>query len=242
MFRVNVGLDVGSTFTKVCLLTEKKKILKLDIFPSPPDQKTYFCRYLTRLRGSYNIISIVSCGYGRLNCGSDKQISELSALARGLFTVCPDVCTVLDIGGQDTKALRCENGKVKQFILNDQCAAGSGLFLQNALRILEIDFTELKVTDLSAEPLTTVCAVFAQTEIIRAIAAGKNRWELAQSILKTIVKQAVGLLKQIDSKDTFVITGGLATIPGIDKVFEKLTNQKAITPKHSQFLACIGCV
>ncbi|GHT55147.1 2-hydroxyglutaryl-CoA dehydratase [Spirochaetia bacterium] len=223
------------------MLAPDGTIVSLSSFESPVDQKAYFERYMSELCNTYSIAAIVSCGYGKENINTDFAVSELIALARGLFSVSPGIHSALDIGGQDTKAIQCSNGKLTRFVLNDQCAAGSGLFLQSVLRILKYDFADLQAIDSNVKPLTTVCAVFAQTEIVRAISNGKTSWELSQSVLLSLVRQAVNLLNQINREEPFALTGGLSLIPGISDFFSKFTGHTIFIPKYSTFLSAIGC-
>jgi predicted CoA-substrate-specific enzyme activase len=238
---VCVGLDIGSTFTKVCVLTPEGEIISLSSFVSPVDQKNYFEHYISKLRNTYHIMAITACGYGKEHVGADTTLSELVALAKGLFAVSPNTHIALDVGGQDTKVILCRDGKLMRFVLNDQCAAGSGLFLQNTLRMLELDFSNLCVTEGNATPLTTICAVFAQTEIVRAISQGIHQEVLLQSVLLTIAQQAINLLNQLDQEQPFAFTGGLSLIPGMCDLLSRLTTRDIVIPNNASFLSAIGC-
>jgi predicted CoA-substrate-specific enzyme activase len=243
--KVCVGLDIGSTFTKVCVMSPDGEVISLSSFVSPVNQKTYFEHYISTLRNTYDIMAIAACGYGKGHIDAATTLSELIALAKGLSVVSPHTNMALDIGGQDTKVILCHNGKLARFVLNDQCAAGSGLFLQNALRMLDIDFGDLRVIESNAMPLTTVCAVFGQTEIVRAISKGISREKLSQSVLLTIAQQAISLLNQLDRKQLCAFTGGLSLIPGMCNLLNSTDlsggGRDIFIPDHASFLAAIGC-
>jgi activator of 2-hydroxyglutaryl-CoA dehydratase len=121
MYRI--GIDVGSTYTKYCVLDGGGNILELKAEKTPVRQKEYFENKAAKYRGKYPNAVITSCGYDRGNVDSVQNVNELSVLAKGVNFIHPDCHVVLDIGGQDTKIIRQENGSLKQFFLNDKCAA-----------------------------------------------------------------------------------------------------------------------
>ena len=130
-----IGIDVGSTFTKYCILNEKKEIEKCYKERTPVLQKKYFKNILRQLQLKYPDCDIITCGYGRENVYALKSINELTALAFGVNHQYVDYDVILDIGGQDIKIIRQENGHLREFFVNDRCAAGSGMFLLNTLTL-----------------------------------------------------------------------------------------------------------
>ena len=138
MYRV--GIDVGSSYTKYCVMREQEEETSLFLERTPLAQKTYFAGKLEELKETYGEISVVSCGYGKKNVAGMRNMNELTALAKGSFWSSPESELVLDIGGQDTKVIRQEKGKLKEFFVNDRCAAGSGMFLSNTCGLLGIPF------------------------------------------------------------------------------------------------------
>jgi predicted CoA-substrate-specific enzyme activase len=243
MARVFVGFDVGSTFTKFCILDEGEGIISLESFQTPAVQRDFFKEKLQSLAKKFTIAGSASCGYGRGNIDADVNFSELVALAKGVNYIAPTVQTVLDIGGQDSKAICCRDGKLLRFSQNDKCAAGSGLFLQNALRIVELSFERVSVGASidTVAPLSTVCAVFAQTEIIRMVSQGVPPMNIIHSVLFSIAKQAAALLKQVNVKPDIAFTGGLSLIPGMGGLLSEIVGRDVLTPNHSTYLSAIGC-
>lgn len=138
-----IGIDVGSTFTKYCILNEKKEIEKCYKERTPVLQKKYFKNILPQLQLKYPDCDIITCGYGRENVYALKSINELTALAFGVNHQYADYDVILDIGGQDIKIIRQENGHLREFFVNDRCAAGSGMFLLNTLTLLNKDFDKI---------------------------------------------------------------------------------------------------
>ena len=181
----SLGIDIGSTYTKYCILSGQRGIEDYFCERTPVRQKEYFEKKLAMMRGQRGDFLCASCGYGRTNAGpAARTINELSALAAGVDFVCPEYRTVLDIGGQDTKIICQENGKLKAFFANDRCAAGSGMFLANTLRLLEIDFAEIDLRGKKPDlRLSSACAVFAQTEIVELIAANVSAEDIVKAVL-----------------------------------------------------------
>ena len=149
---------------------------------------------------------------------------------------------MLDIGGQDTKLIRQEGGKLKAFFTNDRCAAGCGLFLTNVLRLLDMDFDALDLTGRSqpALRLSSVCAVFAQTEIVELIAAGADEREIVHAVIAQILTQARALLGKTDCK-TLALSGGLTRIPGVASFAEAVLERPVIVPERGAYLSALGC-
>ena len=239
--KAHLGFDIGSTFTKLCVMSDTREIISLITFPTPVAQKEYFKNYISNITKQYTVQSIVSCGYGKENVEAEKSISELTALAKGMGMLFPNIHTVLDIGGQDCKVVQCDEGKLKRFFMNDKCAAGSGLFLQNALRILDMSFDELELNTDTVTPLSTVCAVFAQTEIIRRISNGASKSDLSNSVIYSILKQAAGLVYKVKHEKTIAFTGGIAIVPGADRHLANILGCDIFVPENCTYLSAIGC-
>lgn len=242
-----IGIDVGSTYTKYCVLEDGASDggahgLEMFTEKTPVRQKEYFADRLEGLRLQYGDCAIVTCGYGRKNAAHDRTVTELTALAKGAGILCPEADAVLDIGGQDTKLIRQEGGRLKAFFTNDRCAAGCGLFLSNTLRMLGMDFGSLDLAGcgLPALKLSSVCAVFAQTEIVELIAAGIPEKEIIQAVIVQILGQAKMLLGKTDCK-TLALSGGLTNIPGIGPFAGLVLDRQVAVPEHGAYVSALGC-
>lgn len=235
-----IGIDIGSTYTKYCVLDGDSHEMFTE--RTPVRQKDYFGERLEGLRRQYGDCAIVTCGYGRKNAIHDRTVTELTALAKGAGALCPEADAVLDIGGQDTKLIRQEGGRLKAFFTNDRCAAGCGLFLGNVLRMLDMDFGSLDLTGcvLPALRLSSVCAVFAQTEIVELIAAGIPEKEIVQAVIVQILGQARTLLGKTDCR-TLALSGGLTNIPDIGHFAELVLERQVAVPEHGAYLSALGC-
>lgn len=149
---------------------------------------------------------------------------------------------VLDIGGQDTKLIRQERGKIRAFFVNDKCAAGCGMFLSNTLHMLGLPFEGLDLTDgiLPEVRLSVTCALFAQSEIVDLIARGVPEGEIVRAVVVQILTQARTLLGKMNCS-AIGMSGGLTLIPGIEKYAEAILERQVSVPKNAAYLAAIGC-
>ncbi len=238
-----LGIDVGSTYTKYCLLSERGRIEECFCEKTPVRQKEYFAGKLAALRQEKGDFSCVSCGYGKANAAvAARSMNELSALAAGVHFICPDRHTVLDIGGQDTKLIIQENGKLKEFFLNDRCAAGSGMFLKNTLNLLEMDFADIDLAGQRSDlRLSSACAVFAQTEIVELVAANVPAQEIIKAVLCQILLQAKSLLGKVYVREDLLLTGGLTGIQGLDALAGEVLGLKCTVGPYGKYLSALGC-
>jgi predicted CoA-substrate-specific enzyme activase len=214
-----VGLDCGSTYSKGVILDQNLNILAKDYIPSGWDftstGETLLASLLQKagLTGSPRI---AATGYGRLRLGrTDLVITEISCHARGAQHLRPGVRTVIDIGGQDTKVLTLKDGQVLDFLMNDKCAAGTGRFLEMALGRLGLNWADLasKISFGAGFRLNSVCAVFAESEIMGLLASGRPREEIIGGALTTLADRAAALAARLQPKPPAVLTGGLAGSP-----------------------------
>lgn len=235
-----VGIDVGSTYTKYCILSEEE--LHLYTERTPVRQREHFADRLLELETRYPGASVVSCGYGRKNVAGMDRVSELTALAKGSFYAAPDLETVLDIGGQDTKVICQQEGRLKKFFMNDRCAAGSGMFLANTVRLLEIPFEKIDLTS-AGKPevhLSSVCAVFAQSEITELLAENTPAEEILRAVIWQILAQAGALLGKVE-KSPVMLSGGLTEIRGMREYAQLALERECVVPEHGKYLSAIGC-
>lgn len=236
-----IGIDVGSTYTKYCVL-DGETFAECFTEQTPVRQREYFEDKLAVLKRAYGDCSVVTCGYGRKNVDHHRTVTELTALARGAAVLCPRVDAVLDIGGQDTKLIRQEDGKLKAFFTNDRCAAGCGLFLGNILRLLDMDFSSLDLRGVAPPELrlSSVCAVFAQSEIVELIADGEDSRQIVHAVIAQIFTQARALLAKMDC-DALALSGGLTRIPGIGPFAEAVLERSVFVPAKGAYISAMGC-
>lgn len=165
-------------------------------------------------------------GYGRNTfSGADYIVSELSAHAIGAYALFPGVRTVIDIGGQDAKAIRVnEQGRMENFIMNDKCAAGTGRFLDVMARVLELDVSELEKRDAMAEStvrISSTCTVFAESEVISQLAQNVDINALVAGIHDSVAVRTASLVRRLGLIEPVVMSGGVARNGGVVRALEK---------------------
>lgn len=192
-----------------------------------------------------DIKTSAATGYGR-NAVDEADIvySELSCHARGAAWLFPGVCTVLDIGGQDAKALSVlPGGILGGFIMNDKCAAGTGRFIEVMARILDTDIAALGELDLQSEKrvdISSTCTVFAESEVISQLSKGVNIADLAAGINRAVAFRGAGLLKRLGITEPLFMTGGVARHPGVVRALQAALNMTVHTDERAQLAGAIG--
>jgi len=238
-----LGLDVGSTYIKVALFeNERLTLLERDKTSYQPLERCL--QYINK----YQPDQIVATGYGR-NLINNKlpnciTLSEIKAFAMGAHFIHPKVRTILDIGGQDTKVIGLdEEGKVVKFEMNDRCSAGTGRFLEIMCKALGYEIEKLNQLDLDDEvkvKISSLCTVFAESEVISLIAQGVPREEILKSVHFAVVQKVVSMLKRTNVIEDFVFAGGCSQNQILKKFLEKQLKTKVITLDESPFLGAIG--
>ncbi len=237
----HIGIDVGSTYTKYCVMRDEV-IVSLFSEKTPIRQRVYFEEKVKELYELYPGAEITSCGYGKSNVGGIYKINELTALAKGAFFCTKTDGVVLDIGGQDTKIITQEHGRLKDFFINDKCAAGSGMFLTSVLEMIDVRFDDIDLSkkDCSNIFLSSTCAVFAQSEIVELIADNKHEEEIICAVISQILIKAKPLLGKICER-SILLSGGLSQIKGIAEYAENILGISCLCIQNGQFFSAIGC-
>ena len=233
-----LGIDSGSTSTNAVILNENKEIVAFDVVrtgaKSGESAERILSEILERAGLKREDISlIVSTGYGRVSIPfADENVTEISCHGRGAHYFNPDVRTILDIGGQDSKAIRLnENGEVVDFVMNDKCAAGTGRFFEamaNAFEMSLPDFCKLSLQAKNTIPITAQCTVFAESEVISLVGEGKPMDEIAAGIQLAVAKRCFVMAKKSGATDSITLTGGCAKNEGLKKAIEKVLKIKVV--------------
>ena len=239
MYRI--GIDVGSTYTKYCA-AQDGQILSLQAEKTRLRQREYFPEKLEELLREYPGAEVVACGYGKNNVGGIRNVSELVALAKGSWFVTGRNDAVLDIGGQDTKIITQQEGRIREFFTNEKCAAGSGMFLSGVLDLIGFPFDRIDLTDEPVPPvkLSATCAVFAQSEIVGMIADNHSEKEIILAVLWQILTSAKPLLGKVCA-DRLLLSGGMTRIPGFSGFAEKVFRRECVSVDCGPYLSAIGC-
>jgi predicted CoA-substrate-specific enzyme activase len=247
------GVDIGSVTTKAVIINEKDKILAFSLIPTSYDRKKSGAEVvnlaLDKIQQPENSVKyIVSTGYGRRAfTSSDKVLPEIVCHAKGTKFLVPTVRTIIDIGGQDSKVMELdEDGGVVRFEMNDKCAAGTGRFLEVLTeRILNLPLDKLGPLALKSKQgytLSSVCTVFAESEIISLLSEHKAKEDIAYGISKAIARRVIGMGAggQINYKEPVVFSGGVAKNIGVVKAIEEELGKKVVTLKEPQITAALG--
>lgn len=244
-----MGVDIGSTASKAVILKNGKDIVSSAVIdvgagtsgPGRAVKKVLEEANLTREDVSY----IMATGYGRNAFEeADFQMSELSCHAKGAYFLFPNVHTIIDIGGQDAKALKIgDGGMLENFVMNDKCAAGTGRFLDVIARVLEVDVGDLQDLDAKSTEevaISSTCTVFAESEVISQLATGTKIEDIVKGIHFAIASRVGSLSKRVGLKDDVVFTGGVALNEGMVRALERNTGHKIKTSPLCQLNGALG--
>jgi (R)-2-hydroxyacyl-CoA dehydratese activating ATPase len=217
------GIDVGSTYTKVALLDqnfrERARVMKRTGFRLTEVANEVLDECISQAGVAREELRyVVTTGYGRHQFSErDIHATELTAAARGALQVFPATRTVLDIGGQTMKASRVDaQGKVTAFRLNDKCAAGTGAFIEKTAHYMGYQIEEIAAvlaTAREAVPISGVCAVFAESEVINHLSQGAPPGDIMQGAIDSLVTRAVQLLKRVRAEAEVTLVGGIVRFP-----------------------------
>lgn len=243
------GVDVGSTQTKAVLVDESRKIVGRSLIPTGAHvvkAATEAYRYALDESGIEEaaVAYVIGTGYGRYKVEfGDAQVTEICCHARGAAEMFPATRTVLDMGGQDTKAIRVSNGDVLDFCMNDKCAAGTGRFLQSAAAALGIPLDELGARALAGTrpiEITTTCTVFAESEVLSWLAKGKKIEDILAGVHRSIASRSIALLRRVGIEEQITFTGGVARNPAMIRVLNELLGTKLNVSEESHFMGALG--
>ena len=234
-----LGVDSGSTSTNAVIMDKNKKIIAHDVIRTGAKSMESAEKVLESVLKKANLKKedlslIVSTGYGRVSIVyADESVTEISCHGKGAHYFNPSIRTILDIGGQDSKAIKLnEKGEVIDFVMNDKCAAGTGRFLEMMAKTLEISIGELGPISFNSKEnieITSMCSVFAESEVISLIAQNKEKSDIANGVHNAIASKSYSLLKRVGFEKEFMMTGGVAKNPGVVKAVEDKIGSKLYT-------------
>jgi (R)-2-hydroxyacyl-CoA dehydratese activating ATPase len=244
------GVDVGSTQTKAIILSEDRKIVARALINTGANVSMAAERAFREAAVSAGIAPekvayVVGTGYGRykVNFGN-AQITEISCHARGANLLFPKTRTVIDMGGQDAKGIRVgEEGDVKDFVMNDKCAAGTGRFLSNAAETVGLSLDKIGPISLEAKKpvrLSTVCAVFVESDIMSYLAEGKTVPDILGGVHSAIAARTVALVRRVGIDPEVTFTGGVSRNIGMVKALEAKLGLPVNVCDDSHYIGAIG--
>ena len=246
---LTVGIDIGSITTKIAVIDQKKLLFTDVSFTGYNAEKAWheiLDKTLARLGLSKaSIDRLVATGYGRNSVDiADKKITEIMCHASGARFFLPKTRGIIDIGGQDSKFISLgEDGNVGDFVMNDKCSAGTGRFLEVMARALELDLEDFgKISLMAKKPakISSMCTVFAESEVISLISKGEARENIIAGIHESIASRVTSMMGQSATPKPLVFTGGVAKNIGIKKALEKILKIKIEVPDTAQVNGAIG--
>jgi benzoyl-CoA reductase subunit A len=247
---VTAGVDIGS-LTGKALIMKDNEILSWAMIPTGADGALTANKVMELALDKaglshHDVDYTVSTGYGRvITTFAQQNFSEISCHAKGAHWFFPDVRTILDMGGQDCKAIRCdETGKVTDFVMNDKCAAGAGRSIEVMADLLQIPLDRVGECSLDIKaaeiPISTVCVVFAKSEALSQLRRGKHKNDILAGVCRALSIRILSLLQRVGIEPQFVISGGIAKNIGI---VQRLGEKMGLIPRiciEPQIVGALG--
>jgi predicted CoA-substrate-specific enzyme activase len=243
-----LGIDIGSTTMKMTAVDAQGRMIWHCLEQAEPRLEAQVERFLEnagRQYGSLDGIPLVATGYGRrLVQVPAQQVTEITCHARGVFHEFGCGCTLLDVGGQDSKVIAISpQGKVLDFVMNDKCAAGTGRFLENTAARLGVPLEQLGEQALSTREessISSTCTVFAESEVISLIANGDLLPSILRGLHRALARRMVAMIHTVGLAPPLVLSGGGALNPAMRCMLEEETGERIILPRHPQLVGAQG--
>ena len=244
------GVDVGSTQTKAVIVNPRGQLVGRSLIDTGANvvraaEHAYEQALANADLDQREIGFVVGTGYGRYRVTfGDAQVTEISCHGRGAVHMFPATRTVVDMGGQDTKAIRVKpNGEIGDFCMNDKCAAGTGRFGGAAAAALEIPIEELGPMALRGDKpvkITTTCTVFAESEVLSWVAKGKKIEDILQGVHQSIVSRSLGLMRRVGIEAEVTFTGGVTRNIGMVRALEGALGYAVNVSDDSHYMGALG--
>jgi predicted CoA-substrate-specific enzyme activase len=242
------GIDVGSTMTKTVILN--KGIIASVFGPTGPEQRRLANKVMEEaLRKSSlsfrTITYIVSTGYGRINVPfADKQFTEITCHAKGIIHLFPKAKTVIDIGGQDIKAIKVDAaGKTIDFVMNDKCAAGTGRFIEVIADTLGVPLDRvgnLSLRSKNPAKISNICTIWAQQEVAASLAQGISISDLLAGVHHSLADRICRMVNRLRVEDEVIVTGGGAKNRGLLKALSEQLGREVLVPEEPLITGALG--
>jgi predicted CoA-substrate-specific enzyme activase len=242
------GIDIGSTMTKAVILDGR--VIASVIGPTGPEQRKLANKVMEealRKAGlSFDAMTyIVSTGYGRINVPfADKQVTEISCHARGVSSLFPQARTIVDIGGQDSKAITIDHhGRVTNFIMNDKCAAGSGRFVEviaDTVGLKLEQMGDLSLRSIHPAQISSICTIWAQQEVASRLAEGVPIPDLIAGVHRSLADRVARMVKRLKLQQEVILTGGGGKNKGLVKALSEQLDCEILVPQEPLITGALG--
>lgn len=243
------GVDIGSTMTKVVVVDDDGEIRSRVIGPTGAEHRRLANRVMEEALKEAGttfgeIAYVVATGYGRFNVPfADRDITELTCHARGIASLFPGVRTAIDIGGQDAKGLKINDGKLVDFVMNDKCAAGTGRFLEVIAETFGMTLEELGEVSLQSTKsveISSTCTVFAQQEVVSRLSEGTSIEDVLAGVHDSIAVRTLTMVRRLGIEPDVVFTGGVAMNVGVVRAIEERIGLKVFVPEQPLLTGALG--
>jgi (R)-2-hydroxyacyl-CoA dehydratese activating ATPase len=245
------GIDIGSITTEALLFDKEKGILGYTILESGADSRKAAEVALEKVltssgKTASDVSYTIATGCGRKRASFAKQaVTEITCIARGVHHLFPEARTIIDIGGQDTKAIRIDDkGRVAEFEMNDKCAAGTGRFIEVMAKALNVELDKIGEISLQHKKeltISSICTVFAESEVISLVSEGEELEDILYGIHKAIADRTMSLINRLGGvEQAVVMAGGVAKNMGVVKALEKVLNSSVKIYAEPQIVGALG--
>ncbi len=244
-----VGLDIGSTSAEAVILNGDG-LLAASIADTGYNSRRAADLALAQALATRGLARdqlgpIVATGYGRIAIEfASRHVTEISCYARGMAHLVPGVRTVIDIGGQDSKVIAVgKNGKAVDFAMTEKCAAGTGRFLEVTARALQIDIGDLGEISAGATrdvTISSICTVFAESEVITLVAEGAERADIVAGLHRAIARRVAAMVKRMGAQPVLAFAGGVARNSGVKRALEETLGVPLVIPPDPQIVGALG--
>ena len=240
-----IGIDIGSTASKVVVRGSKEAYF---VLPTGWSSKETAQTIRARLREmEINVedeaTKVVATGYGRIVVDyADRTITEITCHGRGGRELAGENCMIIDVGGQDTKVISLRDGMVYDFLMNDKCSAGTGKFLEIMANRLGVTLEELfdMAGQGTAIPISSLCTVFAESEVINYIGEGRKREDIAAGVVDSVAAKVAQLSQRKNLPEKVILTGGLSSSEYFTKILSEKIGQNVDPTKHGRYAGALG--
>ncbi len=244
---IAVGLDIGSVATKAVLIngqTQERVVVPTGWSPRSAGEGAI--KHVLAQSGidRKQVNAIIATGYGRISfAGADRTVTEIKCHARGIAQLYTGARTIIDIGGQDSKVIHIDgSGKVRDFAMNDKCAAGTGRFLQVMAAAMGVDVSQLGDLEESASQvnINSMCTVFAESEIIGLLARGSSKGGIIAGLHQSVARRVAAMVRRLGIREQVVFTGGVAMNRGVQRAMQEELGCAITVPETCQFTGALG--
>jgi benzoyl-CoA reductase subunit D len=246
---ITAGIDIGAKTVKAVVLRDGQ-VLARSLDPAGLDtgaatQQAFDQALAAANLGTGDVKRIMATGTGRKDCAlTDREITEVGAAARGGVHLYPSCRTVVDVGAEEGRTVRCdERGKVIDFAYNEKCAAGAGTFAEGMARALQVSVEELGPLSLASQQavqMNAQCAVFAESEVVTLIHNKTPREDIARAVLDAIASRIVSMIRKVGSEKDIVLSGGVALNSGFVEAMNRGLETKVIVPDEPEYVGALG--